>query len=402
VKMPKASATAAVRVTIGLAAFFTLVDLFGPQAIAPSMARAFAASPARVGIAVNAAVLGMIAAGLMTIAFADRICRKHLMVGVLVALAVPTGLIAACTDLPTFEMLRVIQGVLMCAGFAAAIAYVAEEWGPVGAAPVLMGCYLTGNVAANMGGRMIAAAATDLANWQIAFLAFALLNLLGAALLQLALPESRRQVVEKHRSPLNSFRTVLRSLPLSGAFAAGYLILFVFVGVFTYVNFRLGQAPFGLSVKAIGLVYLVFSPSLFVTLAVGAAVRQFGYRIAFVGGASLSLVGVSLTMVEVLPLVLLGLALVAAGLFFSQAVATAFIGHVALSARSAASGLYLAAYYAGGLCGAWLMGAALGMFGWLGCAVLAAGGSALMAIVAAATWSSPSHIVQVRDAKVLA
>jgi predicted MFS family arabinose efflux permease len=258
-----------------------------------------------------------------------------------------------------------------------------------------MGCYLTGNVAANMAGRMIAAAATDLANWRISFLAFALLNLLGAALLQAALPESRRQVGAKRRSPLDSLRTLLRSVPLCGAFAAGYLILFVFVGVFTYVNFRLGQPPFGLSAKAIGIVYLVFSPSLFVTLAVGVAVRQFGYRIAFVAGASLSLLGASLTMVEVLPLVLLGLALVAAGLFFSQAVATAFTGHVALSARGAASGLYLAAYYAGGLCGAWLMGVAFGMFGWLGCAVLAAAGSALKAIVAAGTWSSGSQIVQV-------
>jgi predicted MFS family arabinose efflux permease len=135
-------------VVVGLAAFFNLVDLFGPQAIAPSIARAFGASPTGVGVAVNAAVLGMTAAGLLTIAFADRIPRKHLMVGVLAALAVPTGLIAACTDLLAFEALRVVQGVLMCVGFVAAIAYVAEEWGPVGAGPVLMGCYLTRNVAA--------------------------------------------------------------------------------------------------------------------------------------------------------------------------------------------------------------------------------------------------------------
>jgi hypothetical protein len=237
-----------------------------------------------------------------------------------------------------------------------------------------------------MAGRVIAAAATDLTNWKMAFLVFALLNLLGAALLQLVLPES--QAVENRGSPLNSLRTLLGSIALCGAFAVGYLILFVFVGVFTYVNFRLAQPPFGLSARAIGLVYLVFAPSLFVTLAVGAAVRRFGYRIAFIAGASLSLLGASLTMAAVLPLVLLGLALVAAGMFFAQAVATAFTGHVASSAKGAASGLYLAAYYAGGLCGAWFMGTAFGVFGWLGCAALAAGGSGLTAIVAAATWSS--------------
>jgi hypothetical protein len=37
-----------------------------------------------------------------------------------------------------------------------AIAYIAEEWGPCGAAPVIMSAYVvTGNVAANMLGRML-------------------------------------------------------------------------------------------------------------------------------------------------------------------------------------------------------------------------------------------------------
>jgi hypothetical protein len=48
---------------IGLMAFLTLVDLFAAQAILPSLAQAYGVSAASMGFAVNAATLGMAAAG---------------------------------------------------------------------------------------------------------------------------------------------------------------------------------------------------------------------------------------------------------------------------------------------------------------------------------------------------
>ena len=49
---------------IGLTAFLTVVDLFATQAILPSLARAYHATPAAMGFAVNASTIGMAVAGL--------------------------------------------------------------------------------------------------------------------------------------------------------------------------------------------------------------------------------------------------------------------------------------------------------------------------------------------------
>jgi MFS transporter, YNFM family, putative membrane transport protein len=206
------------------------------------------------------------------------------------------------------------------------------------------------------------------------------------------LPTSCGQPSERGKAIFQTLRAHLKNRALCGAFAVGYLILFVFVGMFTYVNFRLGQLPFNMSAAFIGLIYVVFLPALLTTLAVGAAICRAGYRGALISGALLSLIGTGLTLTDRLAAMLLGLALVAMGLFFAQAVATAFTGYIAQGAKGTASGLYLAAYYAGGLSGAWAMGRIFDMFGWTGCAIAASVGCVLMMSIVGASWRPLKNI----------
>jgi YNFM family putative membrane transporter len=378
-------------VAVMLASFFTLLGLFGPQAMAPVLALYFGTSTTAIGVAINIALGGMIAAGLLSSLFADRISRKPAMVSAMALLTLPTALLPLVSDLMLFEMLRIAQGFLMCVGFTMAIAYVAEEWGASGTAPMLMGAYLTGNVAANVFGRMLAGAATELVGWHAAFGVFACLNLIGAALLQAVLPEPVHHRIESNHSAVPALQLHFRNVALCGAFAVGFLILFTFVGLFTYVNFRLAEPMFGLSSAAIGSVYLVFSPALFITLFVGRAVQRFGYRATFLIGAAVSLVGTGLTLASALPVLMLGLALLGSGLFFSQAVATGFTGYAAARAKGTASGLYLSAYYTGGLCGAWGMGILFASRGWSGCAVLGILAIVSMMAVVSLTWTEAAN-----------
>ena len=52
-------------IIIGLISFLTLVDLFAAQAILPSLVRAYNATPAMMGFAVNASTIGMAIAGVV-------------------------------------------------------------------------------------------------------------------------------------------------------------------------------------------------------------------------------------------------------------------------------------------------------------------------------------------------
>jgi predicted MFS family arabinose efflux permease len=64
---------------------------------------------------------------------------------------------------------------------------------------------------------------------------------------------------------------------------------------------------------------------------------------------------------------LLGLALIGVGTFFAQATATGFVGRAATSDRGAASGLYLASSFLGGLVGSAVLGQLFDRLGWTAC-----------------------------------
>jgi MFS transporter, YNFM family, putative membrane transport protein len=62
-----------------------------------------------------------------------------------------------------------------------------------------------------------------------------------------------------------------------------------------------------------------------------------------------------------------GLTLVGVGTFLAQAIATGIVAAAAQGERAAASGMYLAAYYLGGLAGTAILGPVFQAWGWSGC-----------------------------------
>jgi MFS family permease len=149
------------------------------------------------------------------------------------------------------------------------------------------------------------------------------------------------------------------------------------------VNFVLVREPFELSMMGLGFVYLVFLPSIATTPLAGRAARLLGTRPALWGALAVAGAGLPLLLAPALAAVLAGLALLGVGTFFAQAVATGFVGRAATGDRGAASGLYLACYFAGGLVGSAVLGRIYEAFGWGGCVAgigLALGAAALLAL----------------------
>ena len=350
---------------IGLMAFLTLVDLFAAQAILPSLARAYGVSAASMGLAVNAATLGMAAAGIAVALFARHIDRRRGVWISLALLAVPTALLSTMPDLTTFALLRMVQGVFMSAAFTLTMAYLAEHCSAEDTASALA-AYVTGNVASNLFGRMLSAALADNLGLEANFLVFALLNLCGAGLAfaSLARTSPMAAVGGRARPAFEAWRVHFADPGLRSAFGLGFLILFAFLGTFTYVNFALVGDPLGLSPMALGLVYLVFLPACLTTPLAGRAVGRFGARAGLWGAFGVAGLGAVLLVAASLPLVLAGLGLVAIGTFFAQAIATGFVSRAARVDRGAASGIYLASYYLGGLAGSVVLGQLYDRAGW--------------------------------------
>ncbi len=365
---------------IAAVSFLTLVDLFATQAILPSLAKAYGVKPSVIGPAVNACTLGMAVAGVAVAWLNQRINRRFGVTVCLALLAIPTALLSLMPDLTYFAILRVAQGVFMSAAFSLTIAYLAENCSAEEAASALA-AYVTGNVASNLFGRLMSAAVADQFGLGFNFGCFAFLNLAGAALAYFVLRQTTPMAASQTTAHGPTWGPLFRRPELVSCFAIGFLILFTFIGTFTYVNFVL-TSTIGLSSMQLGFVYLVFAPSIVATPFAGQAAHHFGARNTIIVSIAVAMAGLPLLAIHSLPAVLSGLVLVGAGTFFAQATATGYISRSAGEQRGAAGGVYLASYYAGGLAGSLVLGQIFDRFGWSATLIAISAAFALAVILA--------------------
>jgi YNFM family putative membrane transporter len=354
--------------TIGLTAFLTVVDLFATQAILPALTQAYGVTPAAMGFAVNASTIGMAAGSLAVAMFGRSLDRRRGILLSLVLLSVPTALLATMPGLAAFTVLRVLQGLCMSTAFALTLAYLGEHTSTADTASAFA-AYITGNVASNLFGRLLAAGVVDHLGLAANFYVFAVLNLSGAVLVWFSIDRTKpmARVDESGASPLTSWLAHLGNPALCAAFLTGFLILFAFIGTFTYVNFVLVGPPFSVGMMMLGTVYFVFLPSVITTPLAGRVVARCGTRPTLWASFAVAIAGLPLLLSSAFAIVLAGLALVAVGTFFAQATATGFVGRAATIDRGSASGLYLASYFLGGLAGSAVLGLLFDRFGWTVC-----------------------------------
>ncbi|HWA49443.1 MAG TPA: MFS transporter [Dongiaceae bacterium] len=369
-------------IAIGLIAFLTLVDLFAAQALLPTLARAYGVSPAAMGTAVNACTFGMAISSLLVAFLSRRIERRRGIWISLALLSIPTTLLSIAPNLTVFAILRVTQGMFMAAAFALTLAFLGERFS-ARASTSAFAAYVTGNVASNLFGRLMATAMTDQFGLSGAFYLFAALNLCGAILAFLVIRRSQpmRAAAEEQVS-FAAWIVRLRNPAILCCLGIGFCILFAFIGTFTYVNFVLVAPPFELGMMSLGLIYFVFVPSIVTTPFGGRIVRHFGVRTTLWAALGIAALGIPLVLGGNLTAMVSGLALIGVGTFLAQAAATGFISAAATFDRGVASGLYLASYFLGGLVGSFVLGQLYGRFGWPACV---AGVGAALALAALLT-----------------
>jgi YNFM family putative membrane transporter len=355
-------------VVLGVVGFLTLVDLFATQALLPALAAHYGVSASAMGVAVNATTIGMAVASLVVALSARAFGRRTTISWCLAILVLPTGLLAFAPSLAVFTGLRIAQGLFMATAFTLTIAYVSEQLDAQRTAGALA-AYVTGIVASNLVGRLLAASVAAMLGLAGSFFVFAGLNLVGAALVARSFGEMRMSsgAPMAMASLVGEVHAALSVRSLRVAFAIGFLILFAFIGTFTYVNFVLVRPPVSISQMSLGLIYLVFAPSLVTTPLTGRFVKWFGPGVTATGALVAAAAGLPLLASSAVGSVLAGMTLMAVGTFMAQAVATGFVAARAPGNRAVASGLYLASYYLGGLAGAYVLGRIFDGLGWTSC-----------------------------------
>lgn len=340
-------------------------DMYITQPILPILGREFVIAPATAGLTVFVVVLAIAAASLLYGPLSDTLGRKPVMVWSSACLAVPTLLCAFAPNFATLLLFRTLQGLLIPGLTAVAVAYLGDQFNGVdlGAA---VGNYIGASVAGGLAGRVLGGLIADLIHWRAAFVAFALLTLLGAWLMARALPVAVTSERARWSSAYGSMVLHVRNRRLVGAFVVGASLFFAFIGVFTYLPYYLTAPPFNLPTSVVSSVYAVYLAGVFISPVIGRLSVMVSRRAIMAGGMAIAGIGMLGTLTHWLPVILVSLVIVCGGNFMAQSTTPAFVNANARAAKGGASALYLTSFYVGGAAGSILPGYAWQLWGWSG------------------------------------
>lgn len=374
------------RFAVAVSGACAFANLYATQPLLPLLGDAFNAAAGQTGLTLTAGILSTALAAPVAGLLADGWGRKRVIVAAIFILAVPTLAAGLAGSMEALLVWRFLQGLCLPFIFAVTVAYVGEEWDQPESSAVT-GLYIAGTIVGGFGGRLVAGFAAEAAGWRGAFFALAAADLLMGCVVAAWLPrESRFKPGAGVRAALRAMAGHLADSRLRAAFAVGFCILFSLVATFTYISFRLADPPYGLGAAALGGVFVVYLAGAAASPWAGRLAGKIGARAVVATGGAVAVAGLAITLAQPLWVVLIGMTATTVGIFISQSVATGYVAVAGASARSAAVGLYVAAYYLGGGLGAVIPAAPWRAAGWPGVVLTVVVAQALLVALAWRWW----------------
>ncbi|RZQ62879.1 MFS transporter [Amycolatopsis suaedae] len=321
--------------------------LYAPQPLLPQLAAEYSLDPGTASLAVGVATGGL-AVGVLPIASLSEVAGRRPVILVSVLAAAVLGLLLPLApNYPVLLAMRAVQG-LAVAGFAGvAAAYLAERLGKAGVAAAV-GAMIAGNTVGGMVGRVLSGVVADHLGLSGALLTVGAFGLACALLTVFTLPPIQYAAAPAPGDVLRGLGAAVRRPVLLGQYAVAMLAMGSFVALYNAAGFRLTEPPLALPPAIASLVFLAYAMGTVSSSFAGRLIDRFGRVPAVVGALAVTVAGAGLTIVDSLPLVAIGFAVLTGGFFAAHAVAN---GTVAAEsppgARGQAAGLYTLAYYLG-------------------------------------------------------
>lgn len=384
----------------GIAVFLVLYET---QGLLPAIREAYSIDAPTASLTVSATNVAM---ALFLIPFsllAARIGHARLIAGGVILAAVLALVLPLMPNPELLIAVRFLQGVAIASVPATSMAYLSLRL-PPSALPGAIGIYIAGNTIGGLSSRLLTGLAAELLGWHgglavtaVVSFAFGLIVvwLLRRDLvtsprrrqrrdLDLSSPEAAEETAaaagddpsdpsdaaeDQPGRPGGSPRRGI--VPLGGGlwrvYLTGFLCMIVFGGSFTMLGSRLQHSPWRLSEGAVALFFLIYLVGTVVTTSYGRLALRFPRTRLTLIGMIIAILGAGLTLVDSLPVIVIGMSLLTAGFFLGHtgASAAASIPRPGVDATRS-SAIYLTVYYLGTSLGAWLSAVLFTDFAWPG------------------------------------
>ncbi|MCL1127633.1 MFS transporter [Shewanella surugensis] len=342
---------------ISIASIVIYINLYLVQGMLPLIADHFTVSMSQATLLLSVTSFTLALSLLFFAILSDRIGRKMPALVSLYLIAFIDLLMMFTHDFSLLLILRMLQGVLLAALPAVAMAYFKDELGQ-DALLKAGAIYITVNSLGGIFGRLLGGTMSEYLSWTQSMQLLFVLTLIGCFLSSYYLPKCRfvKPVHEKpkgfvNKTDIKGFSIHLKDLKMRLVFLIGGTAFMVMVNQFSYIQLHLMAAPFSWGRFEVTFIFLCYLSGTFASYRSGKWIQNFGLSRVLLFCIGLMLLGVLVTLMDSITLIFFGFLISAFGFFLLHSSCNTWVAMRASEHRSKATALYLCTYYIGAAIG---------------------------------------------------
>lgn len=350
-----------------IGSFMIFANVYVTQPLLPMIAEEFSISALQASASFTITTLTLGLSLLFYGPISDALGRRGIMLMTMLGITLTTSCLALVHQYEYLLVLRGLQGFFLAGLPAIAVAYLGDEYTPE-ALMVAVGLYISGNTLGGIGGRLIGGFAGEWLGYSATFAVMAAISLICMLVFYLLLPVSQHFQAKPLRlnEVLSNMKAHMTNRRLVTSYVIGGLSFFIFINQYSYVTFVLEAAPYHLSAKFVGLLFLTYLSGTLGSAISGRLAKRWPQTHIMMLGTGIFMLGSCVTLGNSLLLIILGLLINSFGFFLCHSTASSFVSRHAKQAKASASSLYLVFYYLGASLGGFYLDPFWQMDGWAG------------------------------------
>ncbi|MEM6232223.1 MULTISPECIES: MFS transporter [Shewanella] len=346
-----------------VASVVVYINLYLMQGMLPLIAEHFAVSGSKATLILSVTSFSLAFSLLLYAVLSDRIGRHTPIIVSLWLLALSNLLLIWAPDFNGLVLVRLLQGALLAAVPAIAMAYFKEQLSPSTMLKAA-GIYIMANSIGGIVGRLLGGVMSQFLSWQESMWLLFLVTLAGVALVNYLLPSlADAQAMSKSKTEpslskrarlaqdLHGFSHHLTDAQMRLVYAIGGLTFMMMVNQFSFIQLHLMAAPYEWSRFQATLIFLCYSSGTIASYFTAKWLAKFGQHKLYQWSWCVMLLGSLLTLFDTTLTISLGFLMTACGFFLTHSCCNSFVAMRASRDRAKATSLYLCCYYLGAAIG---------------------------------------------------
>ena len=350
-----------------IGSFMVFANVYVTQPLLPMIASEFSISPLQASGSFTITTLTLGLSLLFYGPISDALGRKGIIVMTMVGITLTTFCLSLVQSYESLLALRALQGFFLAGLPAIAVAYLDDEYTPE-ALMIAVGLYISGNSLGGIGGRLIGGFVGEWLGRSATFVVMSGISLVCLLAFFFLLPKSQHFESKPLRVGhiLMNMKNHLQNRRLLTSYFIGGFSFFIFINQYSYVTFVLEAAPYNLTAKYVGLLFLTYLSGTLGSAISGKLAKRWSQPNIMLLGTGIFMFGSLVTLGDSLLAIILGLLINSFGFFLCHSTASSFVSRNAKHAKASASSLYLVFYYLGASLGGFYLDPFWQADGWTG------------------------------------